>query len=110
SILEKKIVNFLSHFYFTKTVDNPYYTLGSILPDLFRNYQGSWKFHPENLNIEFNDNPDLSFLFQGWNLHIQVDALFHNSVSFKHQSSILRKELVNVFTNLPKRPFFLAHV
>src|SRR5690606_17721779 len=34
----------------------------------------------------------------------------HNSVSFKHQSSILRKELVNVFTNLPKRPFFLAHV
>ena len=41
---------------------------------------------------------------------MQTDALFHNSVAFKLQSSLLRKDLQKVFTQLPKRPFFLAHV
>lgn len=103
-------MNFLSHFYFTKSIDNPYYSLGGILPDLFRNHHESWKFNPEKQFISFKENSDLAFLYSGWKLHLEVDMLFHNSAPFKLHTSLLRKELANVFLTLPKRPFFLAHV
>jgi len=103
-------LNFLSHFYFIRAHTNPYYTLGSILPDLFRNHRHDWKFRPEKQSIQFNENADLTALFEGWKLHVQTDALFHNSATFKLQSSLLRYELEKIFTELPKRPFFLAHV
>jgi len=75
-----------------------------------RNHHYNWKFRPEKENLLFNDNPDIELLFEGWKHHVQVDALFHSSASFKIHTSQLREELVNVFTRLPKRPFFLAHV
>ena len=103
-------MNFLSHFYFVQPNPNPYYTLGSILPDLFRNHRNDWKFSPEKQNLDFNNNADLNALLEGWKLHVQVDALFHNSVPFKLQTSLLRLDLKQVFTKLPKRPFFLAHI
>lgn len=106
----KKNLNFLSHYYFVQVNNNPSYTLGAILPDLFRNHHYNWKFRPEKENLLFNDNPDLQFLFEGWKHHVQVDAIFHNSAPFIIHTSQLREELVKVFTQLPKRPFFLAHV
>lgn len=103
-------MNFLSHFYFVRHKENPYYTLGSILPDLFRNHRSDWKFSREIEDQRFNGNEDLVALFEGWKLHVQVDALFHNSPPFKLHSSGLRTELKEIFATLPKRPFFLAHV
>jgi len=103
-------LNFLSHYYFVQVNNNPYSTLGAILPDLFRNHHYNWKFRPEKENLLFNDNSDLELLFEGWKHHVQVDALFHNSAPFIIHTSQLREELVKVFTHLPKRPFFLAHV
>lgn len=103
-------MNFLSHYYFVQSINNPYYTIGAILPDLFRNHHYNWKFRPEKENLLFNDNSDINLLFEGWKHHVQVDAIFHNSVPFKIHSSQLRQELATVFTDLPKRPFFLAHV
>jgi hypothetical protein len=103
-------LNFLSHYYFAQAINNPYYTLGTVLPDLFRNHHYDWKFRPEKENLLFNDNSDLELLFEGWNHHVQVDAFFHNSAPFKAHTSQLREELVKVFSQLPKRPFFLAHV
>lgn len=106
----KKNLNFLSHYYFAQAANNPYYTLGTILPDLFRNHHYSWKFRPEKENLLFNDNSDLELLFKGWKHHVQVDAIFHNSAPFRIHTSQLREQLATVFTQLPKRPFFLAHV
>lgn len=103
-------MNFLSHFYFVRSNPNPYYTLGSILPDLFRNHRNDWKFDLDKQDINFNDNKDLAALFAGWKLHVGVDKLFHNSAIFKLQTSQLRIELEKVFSELPKRPFFLAHI
>lgn len=103
-------MNFLSHFYFVQHCSNPYITLGSVLPDLFRNHRSDWKFNPEKIVDDFFSDDDLAALYKGWNLHIQIDALFHNSAPFKLQSSLLRKDLQKVFTQLPKRPFFLAHI
>lgn len=103
-------MNFLSHFYFTQHQNDPYFSMGSILPDLLRNYDGSWKIKPEKETGRFSKNPHFASLLKGWILHIHVDNRFHSSSYFLQESSDLRKKLVTVFTRLPIRPFFLAHV
>lgn len=103
-------MNFLSHYYFTKDQNDPYYTLGSVLPDLIRNHKSSWKIFPERNASRFNSHPALHSLLAGWELHIKVDKVFHSSDLFKSETARLRKRLVPVFTRLPIRPFFLAHV
>lgn len=103
-------MNFLSHYYFTQNNNDPYFSLGSILPDLLRNYNGSWKIKPEKEVDKFGENPHFDSLLKGWSLHLIVDKQFHTSTSFLRESSALRKRLVTVFTRLPIRPFFLAHI
>lgn len=103
-------MNFLSHYYFTKNDHDPYYTLGSILPDLLRNHNHTWKANPEKEPEKFNDNPQLHSLLKGWELHLHVDKIFHSSSIFTNACSNLRKDLAPIFTRLPIRPFFLAHV
>lgn len=103
-------MNFLSHYYFTQHKNDPYFSMGSILPDLLRNYNGSWKIKPEKEVAKFSVNPHFNSLLKGWSLHLDVDNQFHNSTSFLQESSALRKRLFPVFTRLPIRPFFLAHV
>src|SRR5690606_3416883 len=100
-------MNFLSHYYYTQANQNPYYTLGAVLPDLFRNYHHDWKFHEIDV---VPDSDDMSWLLKGWLLHIEVDRIFHSSPPFAAHTSHLRKKLVHVFTEPPKRPFFLAHI
>lgn len=103
-------MNFLSHFYYTQNEHNPYFTLGTVLPDLLRNYDNSWKVTPERTPDSFKQDPYMSSLLKGWELHLRIDLEFHSSPIFLEESSNLRKELVNVFKRLPIRPFFLAHV
>ncbi len=105
-------MNFLSHFYFTQNKHDPYLTLGSVLPDLLRNYKGSWRIRPEKEEDEekFNKYPELASIILGWNLHLHVDSIFHSSESFRRETAALRRKLVHVFKRLPIRPFFLAHV
>ena len=103
-------MNFLSHFFFTQHANDPYFTLGSVLPDLMRNYNGSWKIKPEKDVEQFSRNPESASLLKGWELHLHVDKIFHSSASFLQETSALRKSLFPVFTRLPIRPFFLAHV
>lgn len=100
-------MNFLSHYYYTQSTPNPYYTLGAVLPDLFRNHHHEWKFHEIDV---VPDDEDMSWLLKGWLLHIEVDRIFHSSAPFANHTSHLRKKLVHVFTLAPKRPFFLAHI
>ena len=103
-------MNFLSHYYFTQHEQDPYYTLGSILPDLLRNHNNTWKATPEKNPEKFNEHPQLRSLLTGWELHLHVDKVFHSSNIFTQACSNLRKELAPIFTRLPIRPFFLAHV
>lgn len=103
-------MNFLSHYYFTQHKSDPYFSIGSVLPDLLRNYNGSWKIKPEKKQEQFSKNRCIASLLKGWTLHIHVDKEFHSSNFFLRGSSALRKKLVPIFTRLPIRPFFLAHV
>lgn len=57
-----------------------------------------------------SDDPHLTALLEGWQLHIQVDKIFHSSPPFFTHSATLRRRLAPIFTRLPIRPFFLAHI
>jgi hypothetical protein len=103
-------MNFLSHFYFTQNKNDPYFSLGSVLPDLLRNYDDSWRIKPEKEIERFNKNSESASLLKGWELHLQVDKSFHSSEFFLQETSTLRKKLALIFRRLPIRPFFLAHV
>lgn len=104
----QKKVNFLSHFYFSQAKDSPYYTLGSILPDLLRMHNSTWRV---TLHIQSDtDEPQLNELLKGWQLHLETDRLFHNSDFFQQHSHGLRQHLRTILSREPFRPFFLAHI
>src|SRR5690606_6277316 len=100
-------MNFLSPYYYTQANQNPYYTLGAVLPDLFRNYHPAWKFH------EIDGVParrDSSWLLKCCVSHSAVHRIVHGGPPCAAHPSQLRKNLGDLFTEPPKRPCSLAHV
>lgn len=103
-------MNFLSHYYFTQKEFSPYYTVGTVLPDLLRNYGGNWRITPLDSPHLYAHSQPLQDLLAGWELHLKIDRIFHNSLAFQQECASLKKHLTPVFTRLPIRPFFLAHI
>lgn len=101
-------MNFLSHFYLTQGQPSPYYTLGSVLPDLLRIHNSEWKVH---LKIQPDTkSPELNELLRGWHLHVESDRLFHNSPYFHQHTQAIRIQIRTILSRKPFRPFFLAHI
>jgi len=100
-------MNFLSHFYFDRNTDNCYHTLGTVLPDLLKNADKTIVLHPEKLR---HANPDINFIIDGWNKHLEVDRHFHSAEFFLHHSHQLKLLLRPVIEGSPVKPFFLGHI
>ncbi len=103
-------MNFLSHYYFDRANTNAYEVLGMAMPDLIRNANKNWNLHPEKNEILFHNNPNQKSILKGWNKHLKVDKLFHNSDFFhthQHQIKLLIRE--SIFGS-PVKPFFLGHI
>lgn len=103
-------MNFLSHYYFVRHTADPYLALGSVLPDMVRNHRKDWNLHPSRVRERYEGESALFSIFRGWELHMEADRQFHSSEFFRKHSSGLRKEIASFITELPFRPFFLAHV
>jgi len=103
-------MNFLSHFYFDRHSTDPERVLGTVLPDLLRNANKSWKLHPEKRRALLSYDNGLLSLLKGWNRHLQVDRQFHNSDFFVEHSKAIRVSIAPFLENSPVRPFFLSHV
>jgi len=100
-------MNFLSHFYFDRNSDNCYHTLGTVLPDLLKNADKTVVLHPEKLR---HPNPDVNFIIDGWNKHLEVDRHFHSAEFFLHHSHQLKLLLKPAIEGSPVKPFFLGHI
>ncbi len=103
-------MNFLSHYYFDRRIDNPYEVFGMFLPDLIKNADKTWSIHPEKDKDKFLINANQKAMLKGWKRHLEVDRIFHNSSFFLHHQHqiklVLREELINS----PVKPFFLGHI
>jgi hypothetical protein len=100
-------MNFLSHYYFDRHINNCYHVLGTVLPDLLKNADKTIILHPEKLQ---HTNPDVNALIAGWNKHLAVDRYFHSSQFFLTHSHELKKLLRPSIEGSPVKPFFLGHI
>ena len=103
-------MNFLSHFYFDRYSPDPDLVLGTVLPDLLRNANKSWKLHPEKRRVLLSYDNGLLSILEGWNRHIQVDRHFHNSDFFLEHTRAIRTYIAPFLENSPVRPSFLSHI
>jgi hypothetical protein len=98
-------LNFLSHYFIHHKIDNHYFNLGLILPDLAR---GSIKKFKE-LNGDFSINHEQ--MLNGCFAHLEDDKKFHSSNFFETGTSICidaiksNADLKNI-----ERKWFLGHI
>ena len=100
-------MNFLSHYYFDRHINNCYHILGTVLPDLLKNADKHIIIHPEKLQ---HPNPQVNSIIIGWQKHLEVDRYFHSSDFFAKHSHELKKALRPAITGSPVKPFFLGHI
>ena len=100
-------MNFLSHYYFDRDINNCYHILGIVLPDLLKNADKNIILHPEKLH---HTDKNINSIIAGWNKHLAVDRYFHSSDFFATHSHQLKKQLLPAIEGSPVKPFFLGHV
>ncbi|MVZ63395.1 ACP phosphodiesterase [Sphingobacterium humi] len=103
-------MNFLSHFYFERYATQSERVLGSLLPDLLKNVDKSYVFHPQRQEEELFAHPLGMAISEGWYRHVEVDKLFHSSEFFLNHCHVLRKQIEPVLEGLPIRASFMAHI
>lgn len=103
-------MNFLSHFYFERQVNDPHRALGSVLPDLLRNMDREIRLFPEKNVALFIDDKHTSQMLKGWCRHLATDRFFHNNIFFLEKTRQLKAHLSPVVLNTPIRASFLSHI
>ncbi|NGM66464.1 hypothetical protein [Sphingobacterium sp. SGR-19] len=103
-------MNFLSHYYFERYSSHSERILGALLPDLLKNVDKRYNFHPQRFEETLFAHPKTMWISEGWYRHVEVDRLFHASGFFLDHTHALRRKLDPVVTHLPIRASFLAHV
>lgn len=103
-------MNFLSHFYFERFANSPERVLGGLLPDLLKNADKDFVLRPNNFEDELSKNPLHVDLLKGWNGHVEVDRLFHNSDYFFHHTHHIKQLIKDDLAGLEIRPSFFAHI
>jgi hypothetical protein len=104
-------MNYLSHFYFDRTHENPYHILGIALPDLVKNHHRRWNVQPHKNIDRLSDSPEFQSILTGWNRHLQVDKLFHEASYFIAESGKIAEKIRKLGLKDPSiKPFMLGHI
>jgi len=103
-------MNFLSHYYFERYATQPERVLGGLLPDLLKNVDKSYVFHPQKFEDQLMSHPVSVEISEGWYRHIEVDKIFHSSSFFLTHCHALRPKLQPALNNTPIRGTFMAHI
>jgi len=103
-------MNFLSHFYFERQINDPQRTLGAILPDLLRNMDRDIRIFPEKNASAYKKNKKVEEIFNGWVRHQTIDKFFHNNAFFLDKTQQLKPYLAPVVLHTPIRTSFLSHI
>lgn len=103
-------MNFLSHYYFERYAVEPEQVLGGLLPDLLKNVDKSYSFQIHKYDDVIKGTPKAQAITEGWERHVEIDRLFHNSEFFYKHTHQLRLAIENDIADLPIRASFLAHI
>jgi acyl carrier protein phosphodiesterase len=103
-------MNFLSHYYFDQH-SQPNRVLGVVLPDLAKTHDRKWNLHPHKHTGRWKEEPALQLIADGWQRHVQVDELFHESGYFREKTELIKTEMQRIsFGDQRVRPYILAHI
>ena len=103
-------MNFLSHFYFERYASESARVVGCLLPDLLKNADKGYVFHPNRFEEQLFIHPLMVEIYQGWYRHVEVDKIFHSSPFFLEHNHELRKQLDPILSHLPIRASFMGHI
>lgn len=103
-------MNFLSHYYFERYAVEPEQVLGGLLPDLLKNVDKGYSFQLHKYDQLLQSTPKAVSITEGWERHVEVDRLFHNSDFFYKHTHQLRIAIEQDILDLPIRASFLAHI
>jgi len=104
-------MNYLSHYYFDKKNNDPYYILGIALPDLTKNHHRRWNVHPHKHANEYAQNPIFQSIYKGWERHLAVDHYFHEAPFFISKSALITERMRSLpFENNKVKPFMIGHI
>lgn len=84
--------------------------MGVVLPDFIKNAEKGKNLYPAKEKYIFETIPSQNSILKGWERHVLVDNIFHNSDFFKLQTAALKQIILPIFENSPVKPFFLAHI
>ena len=103
-------MNFLSHYYFELYTAESEQVLGCLLPDLLKNVDKTYNFHPQRFEELLFVHPARMYLSEGWYRHVEVDKIFHSSPFFITHNHALRRQIEPALAGLPIRASFMAHI
>lgn len=103
-------MNFLSHYYLHKEIDDVYFTVGLSLPDLFGFISRRIRITERFLygSIEEIQDQRLVSLLRGMICHIKIDKWFHSSSFFKKH--LLNMREIAIRYKAPDFADFHAHI
>jgi len=102
-------MNYLSHYYIDRFHPSPYYKLGVILPDLYRNFNAELKKSVFSTGIVWNSEHQA--LVDGVKKHYRIDSIFHNLPEFKEWMELLSSKMNKaLLEGKYERRFFLVHI
>ncbi|MEM0995846.1 MAG: hypothetical protein AAGN35_02150 [Bacteroidota bacterium] len=106
-------MNFISHFYADRGVQDALFIVGTVTPDLMSIYNAKYRVKNSHLNkFDRLAHPEVprSFL-KGLERHFFVDRIFHDSDNFRRETERISQELP---LRLPQydiqRKFFIGHL
>jgi len=107
-------MNFLSHFFLDRQIDDSLFVVGACTPDLLSVFDRKIKFKEREVSkrvLNSQLSPEQQSFYQGVIRHFQVDKLFHSSDFFHSETQRLGQDLREAFPNQEiKRSFFVAHI
>ena len=101
-------MNFIAHFFFTHQPEQHYYNLGTVLPDLARNFVKGSRIAPHK-TVPLQ--PEHQQLNEGSAMHYALDKVFHNSQFFNSSYAHIREltRQAGFDSSFPKY-FFFNHI
>lgn len=106
-------MNFISHFYLDRDVQNSLFIVGSVTPDLMSIYNSGLRIKKSHLNrFQSNLHPEVPESFvKGLARHFFVDRVFHSSEHFSAETKLISNDLAERFPQYDiQRKFFIGHI
>lgn len=106
-------MNFLSHYYLDKELDDSWFFVGVSTPDLVSVFDREVRLKPRLMPLVMENEASaarLSF-YNGVLRHFEVDRMFHSSDFFQRETREIMDRLKAVFqAGEVERSFFVAHI